>query len=275
MSRNNKRSSFGWAIGMSLGIACSAGIAHAGSISDTYNTGDTLTATTMTNIKNAVNDNDTRLNAVINNTQAGALKTAVDANTAAITTINTTNATQTNDIANLQGGVPGATCAGNPAVTGDAMVRVGPICVDKYEAKIVTGTAQSVAGDTPTTSVDWITAAQACAKAGKRLLTIAEWQVAAAGTNAANCNTTSAALVPNSASSTCVSTLGAVNMVGNAVEWVADWSGLANTTTALSDNIGVLRGGDATDGVNASENWLQTGVGLSSTDPLRGFRCAR
>ena len=75
MSSSNKRSSFGWAFGISLGIACSAGVVQAGSIGDTYTAGDTLTAAKMTNVKSAVNDNDTRINALIGNTQAGTLKT--------------------------------------------------------------------------------------------------------------------------------------------------------------------------------------------------------
>lgn len=37
-------------------------LAYPDSITDTYNTGDTLTATTLDNIKSAVNDNDTRIN---------------------------------------------------------------------------------------------------------------------------------------------------------------------------------------------------------------------
>jgi len=167
-------------------------------------------------------------------------------------------------------------CAGNPAVAGDTMVRVGSVCVDKYEAKIVGSVAQSVAGDTPTISVNWITAARACAKAGKRLLTNAEWQVAATGTPAGSCNIPGAGgtLAANNANPACVSTDLVVNMVGNAVEWVADWSGLATSTTVLSAAVGVLRGGDATD-ATATVEWLRTGIALNSTDPLRGFRCAR
>jgi len=44
----------------------------AGSISDVYNAGDTLTAAKMDNIKNAVNDNDSNVNANIANITANA-----------------------------------------------------------------------------------------------------------------------------------------------------------------------------------------------------------
>ena len=55
MSNNKKLISTGWILGISLGLACSTGVVYAGSIADTYTTGDTLTAAKMTNIKTAVN----------------------------------------------------------------------------------------------------------------------------------------------------------------------------------------------------------------------------
>jgi hypothetical protein len=60
MSNNKKLISTGWILGISLGLACSTGVVYAGSIADTYTTGDTLTAAKMTNIKTAVNDNNVR-----------------------------------------------------------------------------------------------------------------------------------------------------------------------------------------------------------------------
>ena len=42
-------------------LALSSQFASAGSIGDTYTSGDTLTATTLNNIKSAVNDNDTNI----------------------------------------------------------------------------------------------------------------------------------------------------------------------------------------------------------------------
>jgi sulfatase-modifying factor enzyme 1/collagen triple helix repeat protein len=98
------------------------------------------------------------------------------------------------------------------------MVKVGPICVDKYEASVWSqppdangnpqGTqfgvttndypcsangnncssgstmifAVSVPGVTPSANITWFQAQQACANVGKRLLRNGEWQMAAAGT---------------------------------------------------------------------------------------------
>jgi hypothetical protein len=98
----------------------------------------------------------------------------------------------------------GADCAGNNA--SDVMVRVGSICVDKYRASLFNGTGASAtptvisgncdeeAGGTNCTNVyaqsrsngtratgvtvNWAQAARACANAGKRLLTPAEWVMA-------------------------------------------------------------------------------------------------
>ena len=95
------------------------------------------------------------------------------------------------------------------------MVRVGPICVDTYEASVwstASGTsgggtqygdgsdnypctdnahgctgantiyARSEAGVNPSTDITWFQAQQACAASGKRLITNAEWQMAVPGT---------------------------------------------------------------------------------------------
>src|SRR6185503_1271999 len=115
-------------------------------------------------------------------------------------------------------------CRGNSP--NDVMVRVGPLCVDKYEASVWsnprgTGTqypqsdprfpatfpvngnwteplyAVSKPGVYPARFLTWFQAQQACALSGKRLLTNAEWQMAAAGTpdpgvagnGTATCNT--------------------------------------------------------------------------------------
>ncbi len=60
MSGINKHSLLRWVFGMVLGVATS-GIAFAGNVTGTFTTGDTLTAAKMTEIQNAVNDNDTRV----------------------------------------------------------------------------------------------------------------------------------------------------------------------------------------------------------------------
>ena len=105
----------------------------------------------------------------------------------------------------------GTSCPGNDST--DKMVRVGPLCVDVFEASVwstLTGGTQygastddypcdpdgndcsdptqpnkmifarSMVGVTPSAGIDWFQAQQACANAGKRLLTNAEWQMAAA-----------------------------------------------------------------------------------------------
>ena len=161
-------------------------------------------------VKTAVDDNDARISGVIANTQAGALKTAVDANTAAITAINGTNTTQNTDITNLKGNLTGGTCVTNNA--DDVMVRVGPICVDKYPASLWSSTAASPSATAITSmpagctvegagcsgadiivaqsratpgsalkdavTITYAQAARACANAGKRLLTRGEWVMA-------------------------------------------------------------------------------------------------
>ena len=148
------------------------------------------------------------------------------------------------------------------------MVPVGPLCVDKYEATVwsepprsdgrpsgtqfgATGDdypcsdngndcsganpiyAVSLPGRTPSASITWFQAQQACLNVGKRLPTNAEWQGTAAGTpdtggaddGSTTCNTDD--LEPGvsltGSREDCVSNFGAFDMVGNLLEWVADW----------------------------------------------------
>ena len=87
----------------------------------------------------------------------------------------------------------------------------------------------------PSGNITWFQAQEACANAGKRLPTSAEWQVGANGTpdpgpddHATTCNSDSGSIdiFPISltgARSSCVSARGAFDMVGNLGEWVADW----------------------------------------------------
>jgi formylglycine-generating enzyme required for sulfatase activity len=135
-------------------------------------------------------------------------------------------------------------CEGNPD---DVMVKVGSVCIDRYEASIwdapsggnqITGEipcndngqdcdniyARSVPGVSPTTHISWFQARQALANSGKRLPTNAEWQTAVAGTpDSTACNVNTRALANTGANADCVSNWGVNDMVGNLGEWVEDW----------------------------------------------------
>jgi Sulfatase-modifying factor enzyme 1 len=267
-------------LAVSVVLGCSTAAVYAGSISDTYTTGDTLTATMMTTIKSAVNDNNTRVTKLENGT---------------------------------------ADCP-----TG--MTRVGPICVDTYEASITSATsgltcsdtgndcqwvAQSVAGVLPKGSVTWFQAQQACANAGKRLPTNAEWQMAAAGTpDHSICQ--GSGIANTGSLSSCKSKWGIYDMVGNVAEWVADWMqggvnaatgatggnamvatsvvtdasygsqevtgvSIATAGNATADNnfpAAIYRGGDYGD-TGAGVFFFHANLQPSSKYPAIGFRCVR
>ncbi len=180
------------------------------------------------------------------------------------------------------------------------MSPVGTFCIDTHEASVwnvaTGGTvgvdeltsaacnangndclnifAQSRAGVFPAVNFTWFQAQQACANVGKRLPTNEEWQMAAAGTVAANCNLTSG-LLNTDANPTCLSNYNVINMVGNVSQWVANyWETFAATpgTVNVGTENGVKRGGDAADAANvffALKGPLNTG------EVLGGFRCAR
>ena len=150
------------------------------------------------------------------------------------------------------------------------MVRVGPLCVDKYEASVwseppasdgkprvtrfgltsddypcsfngsdCSGAhpiyAESLPGRRPSAFITWFQAQQACLNVGKRLPSNAEWQGAAAGTpteyepgaddGVHDCNTSTAKhVVGTGTRNRCVSSFCAFDMVGNLIEWTADWT---------------------------------------------------
>jgi len=91
--------------------------------------------------------------------------------------------------------------------------------------------AVSLPSEIPSAFITWFQAQEACANAGKRLPTNAEWQVGANGTpdpgpdnGTTDCNTASDGSASlTGARSSCVSARGAFDMVGNVAEWVADW----------------------------------------------------
>jgi len=162
--------------------------------------------------------------------------------------------------------------------------------------------AVSIAGVTPSAYITWFQAAAACRNAGKRLATNQEWQMAAFGTpdgaggdnGTTDCNTGSTFVVANTGSrSSCKSDVGAFDMVGNLVEWVADWvpastgvcpgwgtfSGdsmcLSGASTTATGPGALIRGGGFGGGsdagpfsVGGSHQPWDSGGGV-------GFRCAR
>ena len=177
-------------------------------------------------------------------------------------------------------------------------VKVGPACIDKYEASVwrtqnatviqkiqlgtvtgadltaagavqlgltsgdldangcpVTGNgcvdvyAVSIPGVLPAQFISWFQAAAAARNAGKRLPTNAEWQAAALGTPDGVCNVASGALAATGSLASCVSDVGAFDMVGNLREWVADWvprSPACGSWGSFSDDIQCLAGAATT-----------------------------
>ena len=212
-------------------------------------------------------------------------------------------------------------CQGNSA--NDIMVKVGPLCVDKYEASVWsnadgTGTAYgSFTGQTaypasfpangnwtaplyavsmsgvPPTNVTWFQAQQACALSGKRLLTNAEWQMAAAGTpDNTNCNVDTGAVANTGANVSCVSNYQVNDMVGNVREWVADWVPASTASPgwgSFSDDMMNLSGASITATypgalVRGGRYYSGAGAGVFALDASRapsdllidlGFRCVR
>ncbi len=92
--------------------------------------------------------------------------------------------------------------------------------------------AVSVAGVQPTGCISWFQAAQACRLSGKRLISNLEWQDAAAGTpdtvggadnGSTDCNIASGHAAATGSRTSCRSSWGAFDMIGNLDEWVSDW----------------------------------------------------
>ncbi len=97
--------------------------------------------------------------------------------------------------------------------------------------------ALSIPGVIPARNVNYFIAAAACRNSGKRLPSNAEWQAAALGTPdpwpqddaVHQCNLNGPSLSLTGARTKCVSDVGALDMVGNVIEFVADWGPLATT----------------------------------------------
>jgi len=200
----------------------------------------------------------------------------------------------------------------------DDMVANGDGCIDKYEASVWTtatgGTQLNLAGAggsddivcddngsdcgataanpiyarsepsvVPSARITWYQATQACANMGKRLPTTAEWQMAASGTPSdtdGGCNT-GGTIANTDANPTCISSIGALGMVGNVWELTAD---LDNTTIAAgaigtSDAfLGSSFGGDFSNSGGSSSTKAVFGVAPGVTTGVSGkvgFRCVR
>lgn len=143
-------------------------------------------------------------------------------------------------------------------VCDDNEVRAQSTCVDKYEAtvwdvpcdQIVTNDKATLFGDTkddygddfpdtgnwtkiryacsvpghrPSAYITYFQAQQACAASGKRLCSNAEWQLAALGTDPANCVYLGGQSQVIKIASNCRSHVGAFDMAGNVSELTADW----------------------------------------------------
>ncbi|MGH7963300.1 MAG: formylglycine-generating enzyme family protein, partial [Candidatus Binatia bacterium] len=118
--------------------------------------------------------------------------------------------------------------------------------------------AVSIPGVMPARYLTWFQAVAACRNAGKRLLSNAEWQMAALGTpdpgadgdGVKGCNTTKKTdAVLTGAVSVCVSDVGAFDMVGNVWEWVGDWM-QDNGDTEAGDQSSRTYGQDAVFGID-------------------------
>jgi len=165
-------------------------------------------------------------------------------------------------------------------------------CVDFY--------AVSIGGVTPSRFITWFQAAAAARNSDKRLPTNAEWQAAALGTpdtggaddGVTTCNSDNLApgVTATGSRSACVSDVGAFDMVGNLVEWVADWvpltpisvtplfAGDQNVTGVVVVNDGpaaLLRGGQFTDFTTAGVFAVYGSNRPSASGALIGFRAAR
>jgi len=159
--------------------------------------------------------------------------------------------------------------------------------------------ALSLPSETPSSLITWFQAQEACANAGKRLPTSAEWQVGANGTpdpgpdnGTTDCNSASERVASTGSRSACVSARGAFDMVGNLEEWVADWVPLSaqctvwgsfsndqmclsGASTAVGGPGALTRGGSFVDRTDAGPLAVVGLIRPSLTFTFIGFRCAR
>lgn len=186
--------------------------------------------------------------------------------------------------------------AGNATQLGTAGDDYAP-CTDNGQTSCGDIYAVSLPGVTPAAFITWFQAQQACKNARKRLPSNAEWQAAVAGSpdpgsdnGTTDCNSVTGSVSLTGARSSCVSSDGAFDMVGNLLEWVADWVPLSTACPgwgSFSNDYMCLSGASTTDGPGAL---LRGGLYLNGAlaGPLTvlgfqpsnsssgiGFRCAR
>jgi hypothetical protein len=202
----------------------------------------------------------------------------------------------TRDLAATPGTVCVRTVLGQP----DEVVKVGTgataFWVDRYEASVhhgtsgaQLGTANTSGGATddipsrmprngqrsgptpelvalshtgmPSVIVTWFQANEACRGAGKRLPMGDEWLAAASGTlDNSTCNVMSGGARAASAGNPCRSAWGAHDMIGNVVEWTAEW--FAGAGQATTGTPGFVQG--------SLQNW-PTDYGSDGTWNIDGF----
>ena len=151
----------------------------------------------------------------------------------------------------------------------------------------------------PAANITWFQAQEACANAGKRLPTSAEWQIGATGTPDAgpdngttSCNSNAVSVTLTGARKACESARGTFDMVGNLDEWVAEWVPLSTVCSnwgGFSDDLmclfgastsgvgpgALLRGGDFRNRTSAGPLAVVGSGGPFNSRAFIGFRCAR